>query len=79
MEWFSDTSEIMTDVFHINTDDKENGLFTPSDNSGKIYVNARGWTSNPQDFKHTYDQAKHFLWFLDKYVSHAESNNYFLQ
>jgi hypothetical protein len=27
---------IMIDVFHINTDDKENGLFPQSDNSGMI-------------------------------------------
>jgi hypothetical protein len=66
-------------VFHINTDDKENGCFPPSDNSGKIYVNARGWTSDPQDSKPTYDQVEHFLWFLDKYVSHAVCNHYFLQ
>jgi hypothetical protein len=50
-------------VFHINTDDKENGWFPPNDTSGKIYVNARGWTSNSQDLKPTYDQAEHFLWF----------------
>ncbi len=25
------------------------------------------------------DQAEHFLWFLDKYVSHAVDNHYFLQ
>ncbi len=55
-------------VFHINTDDKGNGWFPPSDNSGKIYGNARGWTSNPQDSKHTYDQAEHFLRFLDMLV-----------
>jgi hypothetical protein len=60
-KWFSDNNEIMIYVFHINTDDKENGRFPPSDNSGKIYVNARGWTSNPQDSKPTYDQAEHFL------------------
>jgi hypothetical protein len=66
-------------VFHINTDDKETGWFPPSDNSGKIYVNARGWTSNPQDSKRTYDQAEHFLWLLDKYGSHAVGNHYFLQ
>jgi hypothetical protein len=24
-------------------------------------------------------QAEHFLWFLDKYVSHAVGNHYFLQ
>jgi hypothetical protein len=65
-------------VFHINTDDKENGWFPPSDNSGMIYVNARGWTSNPQDSKPTYDQADHFLLFLDKYVGHAVGNHYFL-
>ncbi len=33
----------------------------------------------PQDSKPTYDQAEHFLWFLDKYVSHAVGNHYFLQ
>ncbi len=66
-------------VIHINTDDNENGWFSPSDNSGKIYVNAREWTSNPQDSKHTYDQAEHSLQFLDKYVSHAVGNHYFLQ
>jgi hypothetical protein len=66
-------------VFHINTDHNENGWFPPSDNSGKIYVNARGWTSNPQDSKPTYDQAAQSLWFVDKYVSRAVGNHYFLQ
>ncbi len=64
-------------VFHINTDDNEK--FPPSNRSEKIYVNARGWTSYPQDSKPTYDQAEHFLRFLDKYVSHAVGNHYFLQ
>jgi hypothetical protein len=66
-------------VFHINADDKEIEWFPPSDNSGKKHANSRGWTSKPQDSKPTYDQAEHFLWFLDKYVSHAVGNNYFLQ
>ncbi len=60
-------------VFLINTDDYENGWFPPSNSSGKIYVNARGWTSYPQESKPTYDR------FLDKYVSHAVGNHYFLQ
>ncbi len=66
-------------MFHINTEDKENGWFPPSNSSGKIYVNARRWTSYPQESKPTYDQAEHFLRFLDKYVSHAVGNLYFLQ
>jgi hypothetical protein len=66
-------------VFQINTYGKENDWFPSSDNSGNIYVNARGWTSNPQDSKPTYDQAEHFLWFLHKYVSHAVGYHYFLQ
>ncbi len=33
----------------------------------------------PSRFKPTYDQAEHFLQFLDKYVSHAVGNHYFLQ
>ncbi len=39
---------IMIYVFHINTYDNENGWFPPSNSSGKIYVNARGWTSYTQ-------------------------------
>ncbi len=70
---------MMNYVFHINIDDKENGWFPPSDNSGNIHVNTMGWTSNPQYSKPTYDQAEHFLCFLDKYVSHALGNHYFLQ
>jgi hypothetical protein len=69
----------MINVFHINTYDKENGWFPPSDDSGKIYVIARGWTSNPQDSIPTYDQAEHLLRFLDKYIIHAVGNHYFLQ
>jgi hypothetical protein len=65
-------------VFHINTDENENGWFLPNNSSGKIYVNARGWASNPQDSKPTYDQAELFLRFLDKYISHAVGNHYFL-
>ncbi len=66
-------------MFHINTDENENGWFPPSDNSGKLCVNARGWTSKHQHSKPTYDQVEHFLQFLDKYVSHAVGNHYFLQ
>ncbi len=63
----------------INTDDNGNGWFPPSNSNGKIYVNAGGWTSYPQDSKPTCDQAEHILLFLDKYVSHAVGNHYFLQ
>jgi hypothetical protein len=66
-------------VFHINTNDNENGWFPTSNSSGKFYVNARGWASYLQESKPTYDQAEHFLRFLDKYVSHAVGNHYFLQ
>jgi hypothetical protein len=66
-------------VFHINTDENENGWFPTSNSSGNIYVNPKGWTSYPQVSKSTYDQAEHFLRFLDKYVSHAVGNHYFLQ
>jgi hypothetical protein len=66
-------------VLYINTADKEIGWCPPSDNSGKIYVNARGWTSDHQESKPTYDQAEHFLRFIDKYVSRAVGNYYFLQ
>jgi hypothetical protein len=63
----------------INTNDNESGWFPPSYNSEKIYVNSRGWTSDHQESKSTYDQAEHFLRFIDKYVSRAVGNHYFLQ
>ncbi len=66
-------------MFHINTDDNKYGWYPPSNSSGQIYVIASGWTRYPQDSQPTYDQAEHFLWFLDKYVSHAVGNHYFLQ
>ena len=59
-------------VFHINSDDKENGWFPPSNSRRKIYVDARGWTSNPQDSKPRYDQVEHFLQFLDKWYGASQ-------
>ena len=53
------------------TDDKDRGWATPSDESGKIFTYTRIWGCHPQDSTPTYDQAEHFLRFLDKYVSHA--------
>ncbi len=85
-ELLSDWSEVVPWKFQCtaptcfySTTSHHNGWFPPSENSGKIYVNARGWTSDPQDSKPTYDQAEHFLLFLDKYVSCAVGNHYFLQ
>jgi hypothetical protein len=66
-------------VFYNNADGKEIGWCPPSDNSGKICVNSRRWTSDLQESRPTYDQAEHFLRFIDKYVSHAVGNHYFLQ
>ncbi len=68
----------MCQRFYINTDDKENRWCPPSDNSGKIYVNSRGWISDHQESKPTYFQAEYFLRFIDKYVSCAVGNYYFL-
>ncbi len=66
-------------MFYINTDYKEIGWCPPSDNSGKIYVNARVWSSDHHESKPTYDQTEHFLRFIDKYLSYAVGNHYFLQ
>jgi hypothetical protein len=55
-------------MFHINTDDNQNGWFPTSNSSGKFCVNARGWIRYPQESKPTYDQAEHFPHFLDKYL-----------
>ncbi len=66
-------------MFYINTYDKEIGWCPPRDNGGKIYVNSRGWTSDDQESKPMYDHAEHFLRFIDKYVSRAAGNHYFLQ
>ncbi len=66
-------------MFHINKDDKKIGWCPPTDNSGKIYVNSRRWTSDHQESKPTYDQAEHFLRCIDKCVSCAVDNHFFLQ
>jgi hypothetical protein len=44
-----------------------------------IYVNARTWTRDPQYSEPIYDQAEHFLQFIDKYASPAVGNHVILQ
>jgi hypothetical protein len=67
-------------ALYFYVDDKEVGWNPPSDNDGKIYATVRRWTTDLQDTPPTYDQAEHFLRFLDKYyVSHAVGNHYLLQ
>jgi hypothetical protein len=60
-------------------DNKEVGWISPSDNNGRIYATVRKWTTDLQDTPPTYDQAEHFMRFLDKYISCAVGNHYFLQ
>jgi hypothetical protein len=66
-------------ALYFYVEDKEVGWNPPSDNDGRIYANVRRWTTDLRDTPPTYDQAEHFLRFLDKYVSHAVRNHYFLQ
>jgi hypothetical protein len=68
----------MVTYFLSITDDKDRGWATPSDDSGKIYTYTRLWACDPQDSTPTYDQAEHFLQFLDKYVSRAIGSHLFL-
>jgi hypothetical protein len=61
------------------TDDKDTGWAAPSDDSGKIFSYTRLWACDLQDSTPTYDQAKYFLQFCDKYVSRAIGSHLFLQ
>ncbi len=63
----------------IHVDDIEGGWCAPSDNSGKIFVTVRKWTTDQQYTQPTYDDTEDFMRFLDKYVSHAVGNHYFMQ
>ena len=69
----------MVTYFVSNTDDKDRGWAAPSDDNGKIFTYTRLWACDPQDSTPTFDQMEHSLQFLDKYVSHAVGNHYFLQ
>jgi hypothetical protein len=60
-------------------DDKEVGWNSPWDNDGRIHATVRRWAADLQDTQPMYDQAEHFLLLLDKYVSRAVGNHYFLQ
>jgi hypothetical protein len=44
-----------------------------------MFSYTRLWACDPQDSTPTYDQAEHFLQFLDKYVSCAIGSHLFLQ
>ncbi len=69
----------MVTYFVSITDDTDRGWAAPSDNSGKIFTYTRLWACDSQDSTPTYDQAEHFLQFLDKYVSHDIGSHLFLQ
>ncbi len=69
----------MVTYFVSITDDKDRGWAAPSDDSGKIFTYTRLWSCDPQDSTPTYDQAEHFLQFLDKYVSHDIGSHLFFQ
>jgi hypothetical protein len=60
-------------------DDNEGEWCPQSDNSGKIFVTVRRWTSDLQYAQPTYDDVEDFMRFLDKYVSRAVGNHYFMQ
>ncbi len=60
-------------------DDKDRGWAAPSNDSGKNFTYTRLWACDPQDSTPTYDQAEHFLHFLDKYVSRTIGSHLFLQ
>ncbi len=62
-------------ILHI--DDKDIGWSPISNDNGRIFVNARKWTSRDiQENKLTYEQAEDFLRFLDKYVSRAMGTHF---
>ena len=75
----ADSNNTCLFVLDYHVDDKEVGWNSPSDNDGRIYATVRRWTTDLQDKQPMYDQAEDFLRFLDKYVSRAVGNHYFLQ
>ncbi len=42
-------------------------------------MTVRRWTTDLQHAQTTYDDLEDFMRFLDKYVSHAAGNHYFVQ
>ncbi len=65
-------------ILHI--DNKDIGWSPISDDNGRIFVNACGWTSRdiPEN-ELTCEQAEDFLRFLDKHVSRAMGTHFVLQ
>ncbi len=61
----------MYDVTWYIVDDNKGGSCPPSDNSGKIFVTVRRWTTDLQHAQPTDDDLEDFMQFLDKYVGHA--------
>jgi hypothetical protein len=45
-------------------DDNVGGWFPPSDNSGKIFVTVRNWTTDQHYTQPTYDNAEDFIMSL---------------
>ncbi len=62
-------------ILHI--DNKDIGWSPISDDNGRIFVNARRWTSRDiQENELKYEQAEDFLHFLDKYVRRAMGTHF---
>jgi hypothetical protein len=52
----------MYDVtWYIVDNDNVGGWFPPSDNSGKIFVTVRNWTTDQHHTQPTYDDAEDFM------------------
>ncbi len=75
---FIHAHKFMVTYFMSITDDKDRGWAAPSDDSGKIFTYTRLWACDPQDSTPTYDQAEHFLQFLDKYFSPAIGSHFMI-
>jgi len=69
----------MYDVTWYIIDNNKGGWCLPSDNSGKVFVTVRRWTTDLQHTQPTYDDLEDFMRFLDKYVGHAVGNHYYMQ
>jgi hypothetical protein len=73
-------NSLTPDVQHnlmLHIDNKDIGWNPISNDDGKFFVNAHGWTSRDiQENDLKYEQAEDFLRFLDKYVSRAMGTHF---
>ncbi len=74
VDYGKDSNDVICCLLIYMQTTKKNGWCPPTDERGRIFVNVRALSKEPQDIAPSYNETEHLLRFIDKYVSRAIGN-----